>query len=50
MLLTEFWEMWWNPFARNAYTSRSCGVPETARQDLLEGNRRAVKSAFGISV
>lgn len=50
MLLAEFWEMWWNPSARDAYASRSCKVPENVRQGLLEGNRRVVKRTFGIPV
>lgn len=45
VLLAGLWA-----FARSAYTSQSCRFPEKARQGLLEGNRRAVKSAFGISV
>ena len=50
MLLAEFWEMWWNPFARDAYASQTSALSKKARQSLLEGNRRAVKRAFGISV
>lgn len=46
MLLAEFWEMWWNPFARNAFAENS-KMSEISSQDLLEGNRRVVKRAFG---
>ena len=49
MLLAEFWEMWWNPFARDAYTSENSEMSETTRQLLLEDNRHLVKRAFGIT-
>jgi hypothetical protein len=50
MLLAEFWEMWWNPFARDAYASQSSKMSDDARQSLLKGNRRVVQRAFGIAV
>lgn len=50
MLLAEFWEMWWHPFARDAYASQSSKMPDDARQSLLKGNRRVVERAFGIAV
>jgi len=49
MLLAEFWEMWWNPFARDANASTSDKLSEDAKQGLLSGNRRAVKKAFGVA-
>jgi hypothetical protein len=48
ILFAEFWEMWWNPFARDAFAEDS-KMSETSRQRLLEGNRRVVKRAFGIT-
>lgn len=48
MLLAEFWEMWWNPFARAAYASENSKMSETKRQRLLDSNRRVVRRAFGI--
>jgi hypothetical protein len=50
MLLAEFREMWWNPFAKNAYPSQSCKMSENRRQRMLEGNRRVVKRAFDVAV
>ena len=50
MLLAEFCEMWWNPFAGDAYASGSCSVPENVRLGLLEGNRRVVKRTFDTPV
>ena len=49
MLLAESWEMWWNPFARDASASDDSKMSDTARQRLLEDNRRVVKRAFGIT-
>jgi hypothetical protein len=49
MLLAESWEMWWSLFARDAYASEDSKMTESARQNLLEGNRRVVRKAFGLS-
>jgi hypothetical protein len=49
MLLAESWEMWWYLFARDAYASEDSKMTESARQNLLEGNRRVVRKAFGLS-
>jgi hypothetical protein len=49
MLLAEFWEMWWNPLARDAYASENSKMTETTRQRMLENNRHLVKKAFGIT-
>jgi hypothetical protein len=49
MLLAVSWEMWWNPFARDAYASEDNKVTESTRQSLLEDNRRVVRRAFGLS-
>jgi hypothetical protein len=49
MLLAESWEMWWNPFARDAYASEDSKMSENIRQRLLEDNRRVVKRAFGLA-
>jgi hypothetical protein len=50
VLLAEFWEMWWNPFARDAHSSQSSRTSDNARQCLLKGNRRVVQRVFGIAV
>jgi len=50
MLLAEFREMWWNPFAKNAYASQSCKIFKNQMQRMLQGNRRVVKRAFGVAV
>jgi hypothetical protein len=49
MLLAEFWEMWWNPFARDAYASEDSKISEKTRQRLLEDNRRVVRRALGLA-
>jgi membrane protein YdbS with pleckstrin-like domain len=49
MLLAEFWEMWWNLFARNAYASEDSKMWEGTRQSLLEDSKRVVRRAFGLA-
>jgi hypothetical protein len=49
MLLAESWEMWWSPFARDAYASEDSKLSEDKRQCLLEDNRRVVRRVFGLS-
>jgi len=49
MLLAEFWEMWWNPSARDAYASENGKMSANTRRALLEGNRRVVRRAFGFA-
>lgn len=46
--MAEFWGMWWNPFARDAY-AQSSKMSETKMQGLLDDNRRIVRRAFGIT-
>jgi hypothetical protein len=49
MLLAESWEMWWNPFARDAYARENSKMSESTKQKLLEDNRRIVRRAFCLS-
>jgi hypothetical protein len=49
MLLAESWEMWWNPFARDAFAEKNSRMSDEAKLRRLEGNRRVVKRAFGIT-
>jgi hypothetical protein len=39
MLPADFWEMWWNPFARDASASDNSNMTETTKQRILGDNR-----------